>query len=69
MGDPSRSFAAGTPTSRIVGFDAWLRAKPDRDDTLLVLGEGGGHLHDVIEVANGRIRMLYDPSVIVIDPR
>ncbi len=63
-------FIKSKPQS-LAQFDAWLRAKPaDRDDELWILSLGEvGNLHDVFQVKQNRIKMMYDPHDLVITPR
>lgn len=44
------------------GFDAWVRADPQRDDRLLLPSGEPGHLHDLYEVRAGKLGLRFQPE-------
>lgn len=52
------------------GFEEWLRSDTSRDDMLWIISRGElGNMHDIIEITDSEIKILYYPEDIVIVPR
>lgn len=65
----AKYFRSGRRT--LSGFSDWLQAKPrERDDRLWVISQSEEFaLHDVVEVKDNRVNMLYWPEELIIIPR
>lgn len=56
----------GKPVSQ---FETWLLDDPKRDDKLWILSKAElGNMHDAVEVKTGKVRMVLDPSDLIIVP-
>lgn len=64
----AKYFLAGN--SGLGGFEAWLRAEPERDDNLWIIPRSEeGNLHDIFQVQGNRITMCFWPEELIIMPR
>lgn len=50
----------------LAGFEAWVRADPQRDDRLLLPSGEVGNLHDAFVVKSGRLKLTLNPEDITV---